>query len=75
VREAGGPGSCGTGGRVEHHVEVDLVLATSIPTSVKTGYTLCLVVRGEVNFRAKKLLRLPVRSQTQSVGEIDIKHL
>ncbi len=44
------------GGRVEHHVVVDLVLAASVPAAGEARHSLDLVIGGEVNLRAEKLL-------------------
>ena len=55
------------GGRVEHHVVVDLVLAASVPAAGEARDALGFVIGGEVDLRAEERLGLPAGAQTERV--------
>jgi hypothetical protein len=66
-----GPGLCGFGGRVEHHVVEDAIFAASVPAPGEARHALGFVIGGEVDLCAEKCLRLPTGAQSERGCDVD----
>src|SRR6185437_11796599 len=66
-----GPCPDGARGRIQHHIEVDAVLAATIPSANVSSEAGDLARRNYVHLAAKKSLRLPARALVQAVRDVD----